>query len=163
MLTTCITCDDLSWCTCVFVLYCAAPVDAEDDEKKKEDIVPDMMDVDEATSKIKTMADAELDAAREKMCRWIYFSATPFTVTEDPYFRAFLKMLHPGFVPPTRLDIANKYLDREQTRLQAKVDAVRTVKLALNMHMQFVARSASKTWATARWRLMEQKTVEKRA
>jgi len=90
------------------------------------------MDVDESRPEIKHMNDEELDAAREKMCRWIYFSATPFTVTEDPYFRAFLKMLHPGFVPPTRLDVANKYLDREQARLQAKVDAVRIMNKTLS-------------------------------
>jgi len=94
-------------------------------KEEEEKLEANAMDADQKPPKLMVMTDEDLDAAREKMCRWIYHSATPFTVGEDPFFRAFLKMLHPGFVPPTRLDIANKYLDREQARLQDKVDTVR--------------------------------------
>lgn len=65
----------------------------------------------------------QLDAAREKLCRWLYHSATAFTVVEDKFFREFVSLLRPDFVPPSRLDVANKYLDREQARLNARVRA----------------------------------------
>jgi len=94
----------------------------------------DVNDIKVEAPKYEPMSEEHLDVAREKMCRWIYRSASPFTVAEDPYFRAFLKMLHPGFVPPTRLDIANKYLDREQTRLQTKIDAVPHICSILDQH-----------------------------
>jgi len=71
------------------------------------------------------MSTAEANTARERLCRWVYHSATPFTVVEDLFFRAALRELNPRFMPPSRLDVANKFLDREHARLDTKVDVVR--------------------------------------
>ena len=64
----------------------------------------------------------EVDECRTLLCRWVYQSAIPFTVVENKYFRSFLRALRPDFVPPTRLDVANKYLDREKLRLQRDIE-----------------------------------------
>jgi len=67
------------------------------------------------------MSGDELEARRTKLCRWIYGSATPFTVVENPHFRDFLTQLCPAFAPPTRNAVANKYLEAECTRLEKVV------------------------------------------
>ena len=71
---------------------------------------------------IPNLTTDELDAARVKMCRWIYGSAQPFTIVEDKTFRAFADDLRPNFIPPSRYNVANKYLDREKQQLQSGVE-----------------------------------------
>jgi len=83
----------------------------------------EMVEKKEAECNLPAMQSEEIEGAREKMCRWIYHSATPFTVVENKHFKAFLQKLRPDFPLPTRYDVANKYLNREKARLQKKIDA----------------------------------------
>lgn len=90
--------------------------EAENDDDTETTVTP-------KTSVEGPLTAMQVDEAREKLCRWLYSSATAFTAVEDKHFREFVTLLRPYFVPPSRFDVANKYLDREKARLEAMVRA----------------------------------------
>ena len=59
---------------------------------------------------IKTSA-SQKETLDEEVARMIFATNSPFRLVQHPQFLKMVQTLRPGYIPPTRKDIADKYLD----------------------------------------------------
>lgn len=66
----------------------------------------------------------------------IFLMGLPFSITENPSFRAFIKLIRPGLTLPSRKKISNKYLDIIYEEYKAKMEKV--IKQKKHRHLTLV-------------------------
>ncbi|CAI5689300.1 unnamed protein product [Oreochromis niloticus] len=67
------------------------------------------------------MDDTSQKDADECFARAIYATGSPLMVTSNVYWKRFLNVLRPAYIPPTRHALSTHLLDEEFSRVQAKV------------------------------------------
>ena len=70
--------------------------------------------MDQFVLKTSEMEKAALDL---QVARYIYATNTPFCATSHPEFMKLLKMLRPGYTPPSRHEVAGSLLEKVQQSL----------------------------------------------
>ncbi|XP_076744838.1 uncharacterized protein LOC106675427 [Maylandia zebra] len=67
------------------------------------------------------MDDTSQKNADECFARAIYATGSPLMLTSNVYWKRFLNVLRPAYIPPTRHALSTHLLDEEFSRVQAKV------------------------------------------